>query len=62
MHPSCQSNPFPFNIAKGFLDVDEQASSNREEKRHGTYIPKDLMPFFEADPPLVGGGVEEKNI
>ena len=34
----------------------EQASSNREDKRHGAYIPKDLMPFFEADPPLVGGG------
>ena len=37
------------------MHVAEQASGTREGERHVPYIPKDLVPFFDADPLLVRG-------
>ena len=62
MSPSCQCNPFSFHMVKGFLHVSKQASSTSEGKRHGPDLSKDMIPFFDADPPLVRGGGGRKNI
>ena len=40
-------------MAKGFFNVAEQSSSTKEGKRHGPDPPKDLIPSFDADTPLV---------
>ena len=56
MHPYYQINPFSIHMAKGFLHVYGQAYRTREGKRHGTDPPMDLVPVFDADPQLVGGG------
>ena len=55
MHPSCQRNPVSIHIVQVFLIVAEQTSGTREDERHGTDLPKDLVPAFDADPLLVGG-------
>ena len=55
MHPSCQRNPVSIHIVQVFLIVAEQTFGTREDERHGTDLPKDLVPAFDADPLLVGG-------
>ena len=53
MHPSFKRNTFAFNTEKGLLYVVELASSTMEGKIHLPELPKELMPFFNADMPLV---------
>ena len=62
MNPLCHSNPFAINMAKGFLHVTEQAYITREGDHHGPNLPKDLIPFFDADPPLGGGEWQTRSI
>ena len=56
MHLSCKRNPFTIHTEKCFLHVSEQVSRTSEGECHGPDLPKDMVPFFDADPPLVGGG------
>ena len=44
-------------MAQEFLHVDEQTSVTREGEHHVKETPKDLVPVFDADQPLMRGGV-----
>ena len=56
MQLSYQRKLFDIHIAQGFLHVSEQASVTREGEHYGLEILKDLVPEFDIDLPLVGGG------
>ena len=43
-------------MAQGFLNVAEQASCTREGEYRGPDFSKDLVPVFEDDSLVVGGG------
>ena len=52
-----QSNPFAFDMAKGFLHLTEQASVSGEGERHLAQLTKETVLLVDANPTLgVGYG------
>ena len=47
-----KSNPFAFDLAKGFLHLAEQSPSSGEGKCHRAQFVEDTVPFIHAYPVL----------